>query len=227
MLGNINCLLHNVNQPSIPRMLACMFWSLHSIWEQADSMLGGVAVAMAPNYLLWGYHREKPRAVFRNNSPSTLFTWTFQFLNKTLHKPEIEPSAHCTARSILSLKKLNKYFNICFSISYCTETTVCWEVGGLLGWLASELFVLWFLFFSHGKTRKVELCLGRDSNSFGCLAETVSAARLSCRNGKAPTELHQQCHTFRVGDRLAASAFSWTTEGRGSSADIEEVLRSP
>lgn len=39
--------------------------------------------------------------------------------------------------------------------------------------------------------------------------------------------MRQQGHTSRVGDRLAANAFFWTTEDTGSSADIEEVLGTP
>lgn len=100
-----------------------------------------------PNYLLRGYHREKPRADFRNNSTSTLFTWTFRFLNKTLHEPEIEPSVRCGAGRILSQQKLNKYLNSCFSRSEFVETlearlgveVVGWDV---VWWLATALLVL-------------------------------------------------------------------------------------
>lgn len=100
-----------------------------------------------PNYLLRGYHREKPRADFRNNSTSTLFTWTFQFLNKTLHEPEIEPSVRCGAGRILPLQKPNKYLNSCFSRSDFIETlkarlgveVVGWDV---VWWLATALLLL-------------------------------------------------------------------------------------
>lgn len=84
-----------------------------------------------------------------------------------------------------------------------------------------------FYFLPIERTEKLRVASGKRQEPFGCSAETASAARLRHRHGKAPTEMQQQGHTSRAGDSQAASAFSWTTEDTGSSADIEEVLGTP
>lgn len=127
------------------------------------------------------------RAVYRNNSTSALFTRTFQFLNKTLHEPETDPSAHSRAGRILSLQQLNTYVHICSSGLHCSGTPVFWEAGWVPGWLARESFGLWGLFFFPIK--RPELCLGRDGNSLGVHQREF----LLQGSAREAAELQQKC----------------------------------
>lgn len=81
-----------------------------------------------------------------------------------------------------------------------------------------------FFFFSPSRDQS---CIWEETVTVWVFIRESPRCKAQLEKQQSSNRCAPEGHTSRVGDRLAASAFSWSTEDTSSSADSEEVLGSP